>query len=94
MPFTKGHKLARGRIKGSKNRTTILKEERRAIFDERVSQKWERTIDKLKPEYVADQFMGKAQENINVKVFKPFKKLDEILGNDSLPEDREDKKEN
>lgn len=63
MPFQPGNKLG-GRTLGSKNRETLLKEERRAIFEERVSQKWEDTIDKLPPQYVADQFMGKAPEKI------------------------------
>lgn len=59
--FQPGNKLG-GRTPGSKNRTTLLKEERRAIFEARVSQKWEETIDKLRPEYIADQFLGKAVE--------------------------------
>ena len=64
MPFTKGHKLAKGRPVGSKNGITLLKEERRAIFEARISQKWEDTIDKLPPTYIADQFMGKAPDII------------------------------
>ena len=71
MPFTKGHKLAKGRPEGSKNVTTLLKEERRAIFEARISQKWEETIDKLRPEYIADQFMGTAPikvESLSVKI--------------------------
>lgn len=53
-----------GRPEGSKNRATLLQEERRAIFDERVSQKWEATIDALPPTYIADQYLGKAPEVI------------------------------
>ena len=68
MTFVKGHKLATGRPKGSKNRATLLQEERRAIFDERISQKWEEVIDQLRPEYIADQYLGKAEEKIALKV--------------------------
>lgn len=90
--FRKGHKKMGGKKKGTKNKITLLKEERRAIFDKKVSKKWEATIDKLKPEYVADQFMGKAQDNVNIRFFKPFKKIDELSGNNGLSENRENKK--
>lgn len=65
MPYVKGQSgnLA-GKPKGIKNRETLLKEERRAMFEARISQKWEDTIDKLRPEYVADQFMGVATQKI------------------------------
>ncbi len=63
MPFPKGNKLG-GRHKGSKNKKTLLMEERRAIFEHQVSQEWENTIRKLPPTYIADQFMGKAPEKI------------------------------
>lgn len=53
-----------GRPRGLKNRETLDKEARRAMFDEKISHKWEEIIDKLKPEYVADQFIGKAVETI------------------------------
>ena len=62
MTFQKGHKLATGRPPGSKNVTTLLREERRAIFEEEISQKWHETIEKLPPVYIADQFMGKAPD--------------------------------
>ena len=65
MTFQKGHK---GYKKvGTKHKDTLLKEERRAVFDAQVSKKWEETINNLKPEYVADQFMGKAEDNLNIK---------------------------
>lgn len=67
MPFKKGNKLGEGRPKGLKNKTTLLKEERRAIFDEEVSKLWKVTILKLlknEPKYVSDQFIGKAKEVI------------------------------
>ena len=74
MPFQKNNKLSKGRTPGSKNRITLLKEERRAIFDEKVSQKWEETIDELPATYVADQFLGKAPDKSEVHL-----KLDEIV---------------
>lgn len=64
MPFTKGHKLATGRPVGSKSRTTLLQQERRAMFEAEASEMWIQTIRKLRPEYIADQFMGKAAEKI------------------------------
>ena len=70
MPFQKGNKLG-GRTFGAKNATTLLKEERRAVFEAKISEKWESIIDKLRPEYVADQFMGTAPikvESLQVKV--------------------------
>ena len=73
--FEKGNKLG-GRTKGSKNKETLLKEERRAIFDKRISQKWEQTIDKLRPEYVSDQFMGPAPQEI--KTTLKIEKMEEI----------------
>ena len=39
-------------------------EERRRVFEERASEKWEEIIDKLPPTYVADQFMGKSPDKI------------------------------
>lgn len=59
MPFKKGEG---GRPKGSKNRDTLVKEERRARFDELVSQRWDEVIAALPATYIADQFMEKAKE--------------------------------
>lgn len=67
MPRPIGLPKTGGREKGTKNKETLLKEERRVVFDKRISQKWEKTIDKLKPEYIADQFMGKAVERFEVE---------------------------
>lgn len=67
MPFKPGQSgNPAGKPKGTKNRDTLLKEERRRIFEERVSQDWEETIKKLRPEYVADQFMGKAPDKVEI----------------------------
>ena len=67
MAFTKGNKLGKGRPKGSPNKTTILKEERRAIFDEQMSEMFLDKIKEARPEYLLDQFLGKADDNINIK---------------------------
>ena len=67
MPFKPGVSgNPAGKPKGIKNRETLLKQERRAIFDKRISDKWEATIDALPPTYVADQFMGKAEDRLDV----------------------------
>lgn len=72
MKFQKGHKLATGRPAGSKNVTTLLKEERRAAFEAYASENWQKIMEQLPPTYIADQFMGKAAEeiNINTKMIK------------------------
>ncbi len=60
-----------GRELGSKNTVTLLKEERRAMFEEMVSKRWLETIDKLletEPKYVADQFIGKAADVIRAEI--------------------------
>ena len=73
MPRPKGLPKTGGRKQGSRNKTTLLQMERRAIFDAVVSQKWEEVIDKLPPQYIADQFMGKAANKVelNAKVETP-----------------------
>lgn len=63
--FQKGNKLG-GRSKGAKNKSTLLQEERRAMFEAEVSQNWLSIIKQLRPEYVADQFLGKAPDTMNV----------------------------
>lgn len=64
MAAPKGNKFSPGRPVGSKNRETLLQEERRAIFEHQISQKWEEIIEKLPPTYVADQYLGKAPDKI------------------------------
>ena len=53
-----------------KGKKTLEKEERRRVFDKIISDKWECTIDKLKPEYIADQFMGKSPDELKIGVLK------------------------
>lgn len=65
-PGTSGN--LNGRPKGAKNKTTLDKEQRRALFEELVSEKWEEIIKKLPPTYVADQFIGKAKDTVEHKV--------------------------
>ena len=64
MPFQKGHPGFKK--PGTKHAITLDKEARRAIFDEEVSKVWIETVKKLPPTYVADQFLGKATETIDL----------------------------
>ncbi len=66
MSFTKGHQKIGGRKVGAKNKTTLLQDERRAIFDLEVSQFWSDNIKRLRPEYIADQFMGKPPTHLDI----------------------------
>lgn len=68
-----------GRPKGSLNKGTLAKEERRAIFEEEATEMWRDTIRKLPPTYVADQFMGKAPEKVEHTIVDvPTEKIKEI----------------
>lgn len=68
MPFKKGQSgNPNGRPEGAKGKLTLAKEERRAIFDEEVSQIWRDTVKKLRPEYIADQFIGKPAETVKIE---------------------------
>lgn len=68
MTFVKGKSgNPHGRPEGAKGKATLLKEERRAIFDEEVSAMWRNTIREMKPEYIGDQFMGKAVDKLEVE---------------------------
>lgn len=62
--FQKGHPGYK--LKGTKNRDTILKEERRAIFDAEASKIFLEKIKEAKPEYILDQFLGKAGEKLDI----------------------------
>ena len=76
MEFKVGHPKVGGKKKGTKNKATLLMEERRAIFDEEVAKDFLKTIKKARPEYKLDQFLGKAPDKISVIVTKLIK-LDE-----------------
>lgn len=89
MVFQKGHKFGKGRPKGSKNETTLLEEERRARFNMKASERWDKVIDALiskNPTYVADQFMGKAPDKATVEIIeKPY---DELPKNNGISKDK------
>lgn len=79
MPFVKGQSgNPAGKPKGAKNRETLLREERRAIFENRISQRWEEIIDELPVTYIADQYLGKAPDKLDVT------SKDEQVGNVDL----------
>ena len=61
-----------GRPRGSKNKTTLDKEQRRILFEELVSDKFEKLVGKAKPEYLLDQFMGKATDKHEHKLSFTF----------------------
>ena len=67
MPFKPGQSgNPKGKIPGTLNKATLTKLERRAMFEERISQKWEQIIDQLPPQYIADQYLGKAPDKLEV----------------------------
>lgn len=66
MKFQKGHPGFKK--KGTKHKETLLKEERRAIFDKEMSEMFVEKIHKARPEYVLDQFLGKPTEHHEVVV--------------------------
>lgn len=67
MVFVKGH--PGGLRKGKKNIATLLKEERRAIFDAEISKVFVEKIHEARPEYILDQFLGKPVEtHVNVNL--------------------------
>ena len=57
-----------GRPKGSKDKTTLAKEERRVVFDEEAQKIFLNRIQKAKPEYILDQYLGKAPEKLDVEI--------------------------
>ena len=75
MPFQKGHHLAKGRSKGSKNKVTLKAEELRAKLEDEVASNWELILrDQLrdakqnfKPrQYLIDQVIGKPKESVEI----------------------------
>ena len=79
MPFEKGHPKLGGKTKNTKNKKTLEKEERRAVFNEIISEKWDEIVKKLKPEYVADQFLGKARDEVDVRIKKFIEETDKLF---------------
>ena len=61
-----------GRVKGSKNKTTLDKEARRVVFDAEVSKMFIEKIKKARPEYLLDQFLGKAPDTLKLEGIKLF----------------------
>jgi len=64
MKFQKGHPGYKK--KGTKHKTTLLKEERIAKFDEEMTDLFVAKIKEARPEYLLDQYMGKALTRIEV----------------------------
>jgi hypothetical protein len=62
--FQKGHPCYK--LPGTKNKETIAKEERRAIFDAEASKIFLQKIAEAKPEYILDQFLGKAGDKLDI----------------------------
>lgn len=91
MPFQKGHRLSKDSLrKRGKGRKTLLQEERRAIFDAKISQKWEEVIGELPATYIADQYLGKAPDKINHTL--QFREYATLLKNNSLRKNSKDSK--
>lgn len=68
MPFIKGKSgNPSGRPFGSKNKETLVREERRRVFEQYASERWLDIIEKLPPVYIADQFLGKAPDKLELK---------------------------
>ncbi len=79
MPFTKGHEKVGGKTKGTLNRETIAKEERRAIFDAEVSRVFIEKIHQARPEYLLDQFLDKAKDKLDVTLTEePSERVKEL----------------
>ncbi len=64
MVFQVGHPKYGGKVKGSRNKVTLALEERRAIFEEEVSQVFVNKIHEARPEYILDQFIGKSPDKL------------------------------
>ena len=84
MPFVKGQSgNPAGKPRGAKNKTTLLKDERRAIFDEEMSQIFREQIKKAKPEYLLDQFLGKAKDKLEYSIGLTISQVLDDIENES-----------
>jgi hypothetical protein len=68
MPFIKGHRKMGGRAKGTPNKETMTKLERRAYFERRAQEKFDDWIEKCRPEYGLDQFLGPIKTRSEVEI--------------------------
>jgi hypothetical protein len=82
MPFIKAHQKIGGRAKGALNKDTLTKLERRAYFDRRAQEKFDEWIEKIRPEYGLDQFLGKVSDKLSItssgKPVEPSPKIKEL----------------
>jgi hypothetical protein len=80
MKFQKGQVAnPKGRPKGALGMETLTKLERRAYFDKRAAEKFDEWIDKCKPEYGLEQFLGKVKDELEVIIKKtPSPRLQEL----------------
>jgi hypothetical protein len=65
-----------GRPLGALSKATLLREERRAIFDKEISERWLKVISQLPPTYIADQFLGKAPDKVDLNMKAEVKVTD------------------
>lgn len=67
MPFKKGQVAnPKGRPVGALGKETLTKLERRAYFERRAQKKFDEWIDTVRPEYGLDQFLGKAEDKLDI----------------------------
>jgi hypothetical protein len=79
MAFQKGNTMGKGRPKGSLNVETMTKLERRAHFEKRAQEKFDKWIDECRAEYGLDQFLGKSPDIIEgVIKTEPSERIKEL----------------
>ena len=76
MPFVKGH--PNFKLKGTKHGATLLKEERRAMFEVEAQKIFIKSIHNARPEYILDQYLGKAPDKVEIKTEKPTEEIMEL----------------
>ena len=84
MPFVKGQSgNPAGRKVGTKTKKTLDKEQRRILFEELVSERFEKLVHQAKAEYLIDQFIGKATDKHEHKfnfTFEDDDKVENLVG--------------